>query len=190
MWFPRGLLLRAAAQKLCLTLLKEWKADATPSDPAAVKQVVAHAVADARLKPDAVRRQIEEEAVRGPDGGPADQIERWLTGLEGQVAGVGRHPDAGAWSRAVWEQARDLIGTRPTGEQDSTVRRSRTAKILDDAVKPRGGDVGERVRRGGPPAGGAARPPARRDRHRPEAAGGGVYRVGDRRRRPRRSRSR
>ena len=133
-WFPRGLLLRAAAQKLCLTLLKEWKADATPSDPAAVKQVVAHAVADARLKPDAVRRQIEEQALRGPDGGPADQIERWLTGLEGQVAGVGRHPDAGAWSRAVWEQARDLIGTRPTGEQDSTVRRSRTAKILDDAV--------------------------------------------------------
>ncbi len=133
-WFPRGLLLRSAAQKICLTLLKEWLADATPADPAAVKEVVAHAVGDARLKPDAVRQQIEEQATRGADGGPADQIERWLTGLEGQIAGVGRHPDAGAWSRAVWEQARDLIGTRPTGEQDSTVRRSRTAKILDDAV--------------------------------------------------------
>jgi hypothetical protein len=35
----------------------------------------------------------------------------------------------------VWEQARDLIGTRPTGEQDSTVRRSRTAKMLEEAIK-------------------------------------------------------
>ncbi len=134
-WFPRGLLLRSAAQKICIALLKEWKGDAPPADAEALKQVVAQAVDDPRLKPDAVRQQIEADAVRGADGGPADQIERWLTGLEGQINVAGRHPDAGAWSRAVWEQARDLIGTRPTGEQDSTVRRSRTAKLLEDAVK-------------------------------------------------------
>lgn len=134
-WFPRGLLLRSAAQKICLGLLKEWKADAAPADMEPVKRVVGEAVADPRLKPDAVRQQIEEESVRGSDGGPADQIERWLSGLEGQVAAAGRHPDAGAWSRAVWDQARDLIGTRPTGEQDSTVRRSRTSRLLEDAVK-------------------------------------------------------
>jgi hypothetical protein len=134
-WFPRGLLLRSAAQKICLGLLKGWKADAAPSDPEAVKGVVARALADPRLKPEAVRRQIEDEAVRGPDGGPADQIERWLTGLEGQVSATGRHPEAGAWSRAVCEQARDLIGARPTGEQDSTVRRSRLSKLLDEALK-------------------------------------------------------
>jgi hypothetical protein len=134
-WFPRGLLLRSAAQKICLGLLKEWKSEAPPTDLDVVKEVVASAVADPRLRPDAVRQQIEEEAVVGPDGGPAEQIERWLSGLEGQVAAAGRHPDAGAWSRAVWEQARDLIGTRPTGEQDSTVRRSRMSRILDEAIK-------------------------------------------------------
>ncbi len=135
-WFPRGLLLRSAAQKICLALLKEWKTDAPPADLDPVKEVVAEAAADPRLKPESVRQQIEEEAVRGSDGGPADQIERWLIGLEGQVTAAGRHPDAGAWARAVWDQARDLIGTRPTGEQDSTVvRRSRTSKLLDDAVK-------------------------------------------------------
>ena len=134
-WFPRGLLLRSAAQKICIALLKEWKTDAPPADAETLKEVVAQAVDDPRLKPDAVRQQIEVDAVRGAEGGPADQIERWLTGLEGQINVAGRHPDAGAWSRGVWEQARDLIGTRPTGEQDSSVRRSRTAKLLEDAVK-------------------------------------------------------
>lgn len=134
-WFPRGLLLRAAAQKICLSILKEWRADAVPTDVDAVKKVVTEACADQRLKPEAVRAQIEEEAVRGADGGPADQLERWLTGLEGQVAGSTRHPDAGAWARAVWEQARDLIGVKPTGENDSTVRRSRTSKLLEEAIK-------------------------------------------------------
>jgi hypothetical protein len=134
-WFPRGLLLRAAAQKICTGLLKGWKVDAPPADPEPVKAAAARALADPRLKPDAIRRQIEEAAVTGPDGGPADQLERWLSGLEGQVAATGRHPDAGAWAKGVCEQARDLIGTRPTGEQDSTVRRSRMSKLLDDAVK-------------------------------------------------------
>lgn len=134
-WFPRGLLLRAAAQRICLGLLKEWKADTIPADPTAVKDVIASAISDPRLKPDAVREQIEEAAVRNSEGGPADQIERWLSGLDSQVAAVGRHPDAGAWSRAVWEQARDLIGTRPTGEQDSNIRRSRTSKVLDESIK-------------------------------------------------------
>ena len=134
-WFPRGLLLRAAAQKICLKLLKEWKTDHAPADAEAVTAVVTAATADPRLTPDAVRQQIEAEAVRGADGGPADQIERWLVGLDGQVSSAGRHPDAGAWSRTVWEQARDLIGARPVGEQDSTLRRSRTSKTLDEAVK-------------------------------------------------------
>lgn len=134
-WFPRGLLLRAAAQKICLGLLKEWKTDAAPLDPTPAQQTVARAAGDPRLKPDAVRAQVEQEAVRGPEGGPGDQIERWLAGLEAQLTSPGRRPDAAAWSRAVWEQARDLIGTRPTGEQDSTVRRSRTSKLWEEAVK-------------------------------------------------------
>jgi hypothetical protein len=135
-WFPRGLLLRSAAQKLCLNLLREWKLESPPVDPAAMQDVVARAVTDPRLRPESVREQLETAAVRGGEGGPADQIERWLTGLENQLAAAGRHPDAGAWSRAVWEQARDLIGSKPVGEQDSTVvRRSRTSKALEDAVK-------------------------------------------------------
>jgi serine/threonine protein kinase len=134
-WFPRGLLLRAAAQRIGLGLLKVWRSDAPPTDLGPVNEVVARTTDDPRLKPAAIREQIEREAVRGSDGGPADQIERWLTSLEGQIDPSARRSEAAAWSRSVWEQARDLIGTRPFGEQDSTVRRSRLSKMLEDAIR-------------------------------------------------------
>lgn len=134
-WYPRGLLLRAAAQRICTRMLKTWRTDSPPTDPTPVNDLVALATADPRLRPEAVQQQIEREAVRGPDGGPAEQIERWLTGLEGQVNQPSRRTEAGPWSRGVWEQARDLIGTRPTGEQDSSVRRSRLSKILEEAIR-------------------------------------------------------
>jgi len=134
-WFPRGLLLRAAAQKICLRLLKIWREDAPPLDMTPVDEIVAQATGDSRLRPDMVQQQIEREAVRGPDGGPSDQIERWLTGLEGQLNPTTRRPDAGQWARGVWEQARDLIGNRPSGDLETAIRRSRLNKLLEDAIK-------------------------------------------------------
>ncbi len=134
-WFPRGLLLRSAAQKICLGLLKEWKTDTEPANDAAIQEAVSRVASDPRLRPESVLRQVEEASIRGPEGGPSDQVERWLAGLEGQLSATARRPDAGAWSRAVWEQARDLVGTRPVGEQDSTVRRSRNSKTLEEAVR-------------------------------------------------------
>ncbi|HEV3440460.1 MAG TPA: tubulin-like doman-containing protein, partial [Gemmata sp.] len=134
-WFPRGLLLRAAAQKIGLRLLKIWRNDSPPVDCTEVDQLVLSITSDDRLKPEEIQHQIEAEAVRTADGGPADQIERWLNGLEGQVNPPTRRPEAGTWARSVWEQARDLIGSRPTGDQDSTVRRSRLSKLLEDAIK-------------------------------------------------------
>jgi serine/threonine protein kinase len=107
-WYPRGLLLRSAAQKICLRLLKVWREDAPPHDMGSVDAIVEQATGDERLHPDTVQQQIEREAVRGPDGGPSDQIERWLTGLEGQVNPTGRRADAGLWSRGVWERGRSL----------------------------------------------------------------------------------
>jgi serine/threonine protein kinase len=134
-WYPRGLLLRAAAQRICLRLLRVWREDAPPTDMTAVDALVEQATTDTRLRPDSVQVQIEREAVRGPDGGPSDQVERWLTGLEGQLNPAARRTDAGVWSRGVWEQARDLIGNRPSGDLETAVRRSRLNKLLDEAIK-------------------------------------------------------
>ncbi len=134
-WFPRGLLLRAAAHRICRTLIKEWQSDAAPADTVAADLLVAQVMGDARLKPDVVQRQIEQLAVKGADGGPADQIERWLTGLDNQIEGTARRAEAGHWARNVWDQAREFVGTRPTTEADSTVRRSRVSRALEDAIR-------------------------------------------------------
>jgi serine/threonine protein kinase len=134
-WYPRGLLLRAAAQRICLRLLRVWREDSPPEDMSAVDTLVEQATTDTRLRPDSVQLQIEREAVRGPDGGPSDQVERWLTGLEGQLNPASRRADAGVWSRGVWEQARDLIGNRPSGDLETAVRRSRLNKLLEEAIK-------------------------------------------------------
>jgi serine/threonine protein kinase len=133
-WFPRGLLLRAAAQKICTALIREWHLAASPKEPARIDAVVNRIIADTRLKPDAVQKLIEQEAPRGPEGAPAEQIERWLNGLEGQIEPTARRQEAGSWARNVWDQAREFIGTRPTNESEITVRRSRVSKALDVAI--------------------------------------------------------
>src|SRR5207237_476400 len=58
-WFPRGLLLRAAAQKIALRLLKVWRNDAPPVDPTPITELVTQVTADERLKPDAIQRTSE-----------------------------------------------------------------------------------------------------------------------------------
>lgn len=134
-WFPRGLLLRTAAQKICTKLIREWHEDAQPTSTTKIDLLITQIMGDPRLKPEAVQKQIEQEMPRGPEGSPADQIERWLHGLEGQLEVNGRRAESGPWSRNAWEQAREFIGTRPTSELDSTVRRGRLSKILDEALR-------------------------------------------------------
>lgn len=134
-WFPRGLLLRAAAQKICAELVRKWHAEEPPDETARIDRLVAQVMGDPRLKPDAVQKLIEREIPRGPEGAPADQIERWLHGLEGQIESTARRSEAGAWSRNAWDQAREFVGVRPPGEQEITVRRGRLGRALDEGVR-------------------------------------------------------
>jgi hypothetical protein len=134
-WFPRGLLLRTAAQKLCRDLVRKWQKEEAPTNPAIVDRLVTQVQGDVRLKAETTLKYIEKEMPRGPEGAPAEQIERWLNGLEGQIEASARCADAQNWSRNAWDQAREFIGLRPTNEQDITVRRGRLSKALDEAIR-------------------------------------------------------
>lgn len=134
-WFPRGLLLRAAGQRICLDLVKTWLTDGPPADPVKGDVVVTQVMGDPRLKPDAVQRQLEHAMPRAPEGGPGEQLERWLHGLEGQLDATNRRVEPAIWARNAWDQARELIGNRPSGENESALRRSRLSKALDESVK-------------------------------------------------------
>jgi hypothetical protein len=134
-WFPRGLLLRAAAQKICAELIRKWHKDVHAVVSPTMDRLVTQVQGDPRLKPESLQTFIEREMPRGPEGAPAEQIERWLHGLEGQIEAMARRPDAAAWSRNAWDQAREFIGARPTNEQDITVRRGRLSKALDEGIR-------------------------------------------------------
>ncbi|HEY3789560.1 MAG TPA: tubulin-like doman-containing protein, partial [Urbifossiella sp.] len=95
-WFPRGLLLRAAAQKICIDLVRSWHKDAPPPDTAHIDRLVAQIMGDARLKPESLQKYIEQETPKAPEGTPAETIERWLHGLEAQIETNGRRSDAAA----------------------------------------------------------------------------------------------
>lgn len=134
-WFPRGLLLRAAAQKICVDLVRTWHAAVPNVTGTTQDRIVTQAQGDPRLKPEALQKYIEREMPRGPEGAPTEQIERWLHGLEGQIETMARRSEAATWSRNAWDQAREFIGVRPTNEQDITVRRGRLSKALDEGIR-------------------------------------------------------
>ncbi len=134
-WFPRGLLLRAAAQRICTRLLRTWNLDTPARDTVKIDLLVTQVMGDPRLKPDAIQVQVEQEMPRYPEGAAFDQIERWLNGLEGQIEATARRSEAASWSRSAWDQAREFIGTRSTSEVECTVRRGRMSKVLDEAVR-------------------------------------------------------
>jgi hypothetical protein len=133
-WFPRGLLLRAAAHALCGRLVREWAAAGEPHDPSEADALAGRARKDPRFAPDEVRQLIDRDTPRGPEGGAANQVERWLRGLEGQLDNPSRSHDPGAWAAAAWDQARELVGLRPAGPADSSVGRGRVGKPLDTGI--------------------------------------------------------
>src|SRR5205807_2605770 len=49
-WFPRGLLLRQAAQQACIRLLQDWQGTGDPTAQAEVEAACARALADPELR--------------------------------------------------------------------------------------------------------------------------------------------
>lgn len=132
-WFPRGLLLRAAAHALARRLVREWRAEGEPRDTTAADALAEQVRTDPRFGPSEVRKLIDQDTPRGPEGGAATQVERWLRGLEGQLDGPHRR-EPGPWAEAAWGQALELVGARPAGPADSSVCRGRVGKALDVGI--------------------------------------------------------
>jgi len=154
-----------------------------------VKQVVARAAGDSRLKPDAVRQQIEGEAVRGSTVARPTRSNAGLRASDGQVAVAGRHPDAGAWSRSVWEQARDLIAPAQPASRIAPTGAAGTAKILDEAIK-RVAEMWATIRRTRSPRWKNCPATGSGDRHSVQEARGALFRVAETADAPRSHRSR
>ncbi|HEY2783622.1 MAG TPA: tubulin-like doman-containing protein, partial [Fimbriiglobus sp.] len=135
-WYPRGLVLRAAARRLCGRVIQSWLACDKSTVPESANALVEHVLADPRLDPDAIMRAIVNESADGPLGNPEEFVTRWVRNV-GDVAttpGPGR-PDPALAAAATWDQCREIVGFEPTSESDSPFRRAKFGKALDTGVK-------------------------------------------------------
>jgi serine/threonine protein kinase len=136
LWYPRGLLLRAAAQKLCALLLHRWAEEGEPGCEEAVARAVARITQDERLSL-SIRSdggtQVHSSVV---DFSPVvEPLRNWLQELDQQWSGVAKARQGTAWARKVWEQTQEWLGWHSSYMQDSSVVRSRWHRTLEDSLR-------------------------------------------------------
>ena len=134
LWYPRGLVIRSAARRLCAELVRD-RADPKPTRfPADVERTLDRLLGDPRLTPPSIRDGIDRESTRRKSdvGTPVSIVKNWLQTVvaesESEVAA------GGAWIKAVMAQAIEYVGFEPTDEQSSKFSRGKLSQALDRGV--------------------------------------------------------
>lgn len=131
-WFPRGLLLRLAARKSCIDLLKEWQALGEPTALAEVEAACARTLADPELRFDALCGHIEASASTGFDGNLSAALTGLLSSLEEQSQQSIAQEDSGNWARQALGRIQDWVGGgKGSGSKhDSDLQKSKLSRAL------------------------------------------------------------
>lgn len=109
-WFPRGLLLRAAARLAIRRLLQEWEAADGPTADAETEAACARTLADPALRFEAVCSRLEDAASAGAGGGAGAALTGLLSQLEVQAQQSTALDDPGGWSRQALVRVLELLG--------------------------------------------------------------------------------
>jgi hypothetical protein len=140
-WYPRGLLLRLAARRVCQRLLEQWqtpvKEDLLLGDEGALLEAAqARVLADPELLPDSLARRIGEAAAIPTEGEPAEALTRLLASIEEQSRHMVAQDDPGAWAHHALSRVRDWLGSGVTVPGAPTIqqRKSKMTKALETAA--------------------------------------------------------
>lgn len=135
-WFPRGLLLRLAARRACVRLLKEWQQPGEPTAHAEVEAACAKAVADPELRFDALCARIEAQASTAFEGNLGAALTGVLSSLEEQSQQSVAQDDMANWVRQALGRMQDWVGTHAGGSHhDSDLQKSRLSRALIQATQ-------------------------------------------------------
>jgi hypothetical protein len=147
-WFPRGLMLRLAAQRACRVVLEEWLAEGEPSAGAELEAAQARILADPELLPETLTNRIAEAATAHLDGLPGDMLTRQLVALEELSQQMMAQDDPGTWAQQALGRIQDWLGNgiTPPGAVAPTeargggglavgLRKSRLTKALETAAQ-------------------------------------------------------
>jgi serine/threonine protein kinase len=137
LWYPRGLLLRAAAQRLCAQLVRRWGEEGEAECEEAIAHTVERITNDERLSLSTSEQQ-EKGEVRSPVpevASMAESLKRWLQELDQQWSAAAKAGQGATWARQVWEQTRDWVGLHSPHPPESTILRNRWHRTLEDAAR-------------------------------------------------------
>ncbi len=134
-WYPRGLLLRQAAQRLCGQLLQQWSQLLPPHSPL-VTPLVQRITGDPRLQGEAIGREIWQLAARQSEEGRRnlEQLGHAQAELAAAVA-ASRPQDMAATAQQLWEQWDGWVRLRRDHLARSPARPSLLERLLEHAAR-------------------------------------------------------
>jgi serine/threonine protein kinase len=135
-WFPRGLLLRAAARSACARLLEEWQTAGEPTARVELDAARARVLADTELQSEALAGRIGELAGSQLEGSPREVLTRLLATVEEQAQQSVALDDPGAWARQAVGRVQDWLGggLPPPGVTAMHQHKSRLTRALETAA--------------------------------------------------------
>lgn len=134
-WFPRGLLLRLAARRLCSQLLDKWQAAGEGGMPKFVADACAQAVQDPQLQMDNLAAGIEQRARVGNEGTVTEALAGFLTKLEEQAAQAVAQQDPAGWARQALVRLQEYVGAGPGDGEDIGWKKSKLGRALTAATQ-------------------------------------------------------
>lgn len=134
-WFPRGLLLRLAARRVCAGLLNEWASNQPPKNATEVESICQKALTDAALRWELLVEQLERTSHSPTEGTPRDTITGLLGTLEEDLEQNGTLADPGPWTREAMDRVREWIGVHSGSDAESLFRKSRLSRQLAEGCR-------------------------------------------------------
>jgi hypothetical protein len=134
-WFPRGLLLRLAAQQACLRLLDFWQGAGPPTSLAEVQNACARAVAEPDLQFEAISARLEADAAVPGEGHLQAALGALLSRLEEEAQQPAALSNAGNWAVQAVSRVSEWIGDGYLPEHESEWQRTRMSRALSAAVQ-------------------------------------------------------
>jgi eukaryotic-like serine/threonine-protein kinase len=139
-WFPRGLLLRAASRRACIQLIEKWQREGPPTAKAEIEAACARLTTDPEFRFETLCVRIQENAAFTLEDNLTGALTGLLSKLEEQSQASIALDDPANWAQQALIRVQEWIGVRHRLDTESGWRRSRLGKALSAAVLKLVGD--------------------------------------------------
>jgi hypothetical protein len=143
-WFPRGLLLRAASRRACIQLIEKWQKEGPPTAKAEIEAACARLTTDPEFRFETLCVRIQENAAMTLEDNLTGALTGLLSKLEEQSQASIALDDPANWAQQALVRVQEWIGVRHRLDTESGWRRSRIGKALSAAVLKLVGDWDQR----------------------------------------------